>query len=275
MNSMKTRKAATLGLALLSLAGLPAVLNAAQTNTAQTTAVRSVDDTQDAKAIEILDQWIEAIGGSEKIRETKFQMTKATLSMPAAGISGTIETYLQAPDKMLVISKIPMIGETRQGMNGNVVWSSDPMSGPRLLPEAEAKTFINEANPAYRLEFRKENPVIEYQGEVEFDGKQAHKIRLVNKDGLESTQYFDPESHLLRGTVAITPTPMGQVEVTTFMREYIETNGMMEPSKVVQRMGPQEFSVTIDSISYDEIDTSMFDLPEAIKALVEASKEED
>jgi hypothetical protein len=149
------------------------------------------------------------------------------------------------------------------------------MSGPRLLPEAEAKTFINEANPAYSLEFRKENPVIEYQGEVEFDGKQAHKIRLVNKDGLESTQYFDPESHLLRGTVAITPTPMGQVEVTTFMREYIETNGMMEPSKVVQRMGPQEFSVTIDSISYDEIDTSMFDLPEAIKALVEASKEED
>ncbi len=275
MNSMKTRKAATLGLALLSLAGLPAVLNAAQTNTAQTTAVRSVDDTQDAKAIEILDQWIEAIGGSEKIRETKFQTTKATLSMPAAGISGTIETYLQAPDKMLVISKIPMIGETRQGMNGNVVWSSDPMSGPRLRPEAEAKTFINEANPAYSLEFRKENPVIEYQGEVEFDGKQAHKIRLVNKDGLESTQYFDPESHLLRGTVAITPTPMGQVEVTTFMREYIETNGMMEPSKVVQRMGPQEFSVTIDSISYDEIDTSMFDLPEAIKALVEASKEED
>jgi hypothetical protein len=275
MNSMKTRKAATLGLALLSLAGLPAVLNAAQTNTAQTTAVRSVDDTQDAKAIEILDQWIEAIGGSEKIRETKFQTTKATLSMPAAGISGTIETYLQAPDKMLVISKIPMIGETRQGMNGNVVWSSDPMSGPRLLPEAEAKTFINEANPAYSLEFRKENPVIEYQGEVEFDGKQAHKIRLVNKDGLESTQYFDPESHLLRGTVAITPTPMGQVEVTTFMREYIETNGMMEPSKVVQRMGPQEFSVTIDSISYDEIDTSMFDLPEAIKALVEARKEED
>lgn len=270
MKRKNTTKAALIGLSLFAIAGVAPTLQAAEVG------LFVIDDVQqDAKAIEIIEKAIEASGGRDLIKSAKYISMKGTLSIPAAGIEGVINTYIKAPDMMLIHTNIPMIGEQKQGINGDVAWSSDPMGGPRILPEDETKALRQEADPANRLNFKADHPVIEYKGEVDFDGKKAHKIRLVDEDGMESIEYYDAEKHFMIGNEAKVPTQMGQIQMTTMLRDYKEMGGMMQPTLMVQRMGPQEFSVKITEVSYDEIDASMFELPEAIKALVKATKKDD
>ena len=57
------------------------------------------------------------------------------------------------------------------------------------------------------------------------------------------------------------------------MREYKELGGVMQPTKMVQKAGPQEFVITISEANYDEIDASVFELPDAVKALVKAKSD--
>lgn len=270
MKHKNTTKAVLIGFSLFTLAGFAPTLNGAGLGTLV------LDDVQhDAKAIEIIENSLDAIGGRELIKQAKYISVKGTLSIPAAGIEGTINTYLKAPDQMLVHTNIPMMGEQKQGVNGEVGWSSDPMTGPRILPEDEAKALKKEANPAERLNYKAENPLIEYKGETEFDGMKAHQLRLVDKDGVERIEYYDIEKHYMIGTEAEVPTPMGQVKVISMMREYKELGGVLQPTLIVQKMGPQEFMIRITEVSYDEIDASVFELPAAVVALIKASKKDD
>jgi len=156
MKRKNTTKAALIGLSLFALAGLTPTLSAASNS------VLVIDDVKhDEKAIEIIEKAIEATGGRDMIKQAKYITMKGTLSIPAAGIEGSITTYVKAPDMMLVHTNIPMIGEQKQGLNGEIAWSSDPMGGPRIMPEDETKALKKEADPANRLNYKEDHPVIE------------------------------------------------------------------------------------------------------------------
>lgn len=271
MKRNSTLKAAVLGVSLLTLSGIAGSLHAS-TLIVEPEAKAEVQ--HDQKAIDVIEKSIEAVGGRELMESAEYSYSKSTLSLPG-GISGTMEAYLHAPDKLFVLINFPMMGEQKQGVNGDIAWSSDPMSGPRLLPEDEAKALRKETNPASRLNYKKDNPVIEYVGEVDFDGQKAHKIRLVDTDNKESHEYYSVEHGYMIGTVGKTPSPMGEIQMTSFMREYKEMAGVVQPTKVVQRFGPNEAVITITEVSYDEIDASKFELPDAVKALVKAQKKDD
>ncbi len=77
------------------------------------------------------------------------------------------------------------------------------------------------------------------------------------------------------GMEAKVPTQMGEIQMTSYMREYKEMGGVLQPTKMVQKAGPQEFVITVSEVSYDKIYADVFELPDAIKALVEAQKKDD
>lgn len=271
MKRKYTLKAAAIGMSIFTLTSIAGAM------TANTGAIvePEAEATHDEKAVEVIEKSIEAVGGRDLIASAKYIYTKGGLSIPAAGITGSIETWIHAPDKLYVLVNIPMIGEQKQGINGDVAWSSDPMGGPRLLPEDEAKALREETNPATRLNFKKDNKVIEYVGEVDFDGQKAHKLRMVDNDDNQSHEYYSVDKGYMIGMEAKVPTQMGEIQMTSFLREYKEMGGVLQPTKMVQKAGPQEFVITISEVSYDEIDANVFELPDAIKALVEVQKKDD
>jgi hypothetical protein len=270
MKRNNTIKAAVLGVSLLTLTGIAGSLHAGNAIIEP-----EAEAMHDQKAIDVIEKSFEAIGGRELIESAKFITTKGGISIPAAGITGSIETYVHAPDKLFVLVNIPMLGEQRQGMNDGIAWSSDPMSGPRILPEDETKALLEETDPSSRLRYKSEHKVIEYAGEVDFDGQKAHKVRLVDNDDNESHEYYSAEMGYMIGMEAKVPTPMGEIQMTSYMREYKEMAGVLQPSKMVQKAGPQEFQITVSEVSYDEIDPSVFELPDAVKALVKAKEKDD
>ena len=272
MKRTNTLKAAVLGVSLLTLSGIAGSLNA---STLIVEPEAKAEVKHDQKAIDVIEKSIEAVGGRELMESAEYVYFKGGISIPAAGITGSIETFIHAPDKLFVLVNIPMIGEQKQGINGDVAWSSDPMSGPRLLPEAEAKALREETDPSSRLDYKEDHQVIEYVGEVDFDGQKAHKVRLVDNDDNQSFEYYSVEHGWMIGNEAKVPSPMGDLQMTSYLREYKEMAGVMQPTKTVQKAGPQEFVITISDVSYDEIDASKFELPDAVKALVKAQKKDD
>ena len=270
---MKRKNALTAGVIGFSIFALAGIAPMSVAN-AMTGAV-SIDDTQDAKAIEIIEASIEASGGRDLLSEAKYMKQSGTISVPMAGITGTLESFAKTPGNFLLVINLPGIGEQRTGMHDGVAWSSDVMNGPRLLPDEEAESLKEEADLTNRLKYKEQYPTIEYKGEVDFDGAKANKIRLVDKNGDETIEYYSVESKLQVGNEATVPSQMGPTKTISYLREYKDIEGVMIPTKMVQKIGPQEIQFEFKTVSFDAFDDSVFALPDAVKALVEAQKKDD
>lgn len=272
MNTKKTKsflKATGIALTIATISGIPASPFTSSASAAR--AMMTLDDNHDVKAVKIIEASIEALGGSEAIESIKFMHQTGTISIAAMGLEGTIETNIASPDRLRIVIDLPMMGKTTQGLNDGVAWSIDAMNGPRILPDEEASDIINQTNLMYPLDFLKNNTTIDYVEETEFDGQAAHKIHTIDTDGKESFNYYAVESGHQIGSEAETDSPMGKIKVITILREYKEIGGQLQPTKLVQMIGPTEILISIDSADSGEIEESVFELPAAVTALIEAT----
>lgn len=147
------------------------------------------------------------------------------------------------------------------------------MSGPRLMSEEEIADLSDQMDPNSAAKHREVYKVIEHAGEVEFQGQKAHKIRLVRKNGRESFEYYSMDSGLLIGQEMIQASQMGDIKVVAVMSDYKEFDGMKLPTKITQKVGPQEMVMTISEVSLNKVDDKVFKRPPAVEALVKAAKE--
>jgi len=263
--SIHTAIAATSFIALSGVAVQPF-------NSLATASITIADDNHDAKAIEIINTMIEALGGRESIESIKSMKSTGTISIPMAGLSGTVESFGMTPDKFFLKISLPAMGETLQGLNGKTAWSSDAMNGPRILPPEEAGDLIDQADLHLRLNYEEDYKLIKFEGEVVFESEKAYKINLTDHDDVESTEYYSIESGLQIASEIVANTAMGVTNITVLMQDYKELGGHLQPSKIIQKVGPTQIIIEISEVEYNEVDESVFELPASVKALLEAQQ---
>ncbi len=230
----------------------------------------------DAKAIKIIEKFIEKSGGREKIEENTSMHTTGSMNFPSAGLSGSMEIFTAEGGNLFIKINIPGFGEQLQGLRDGIGWSIDPMGGPKLLDEEQAQALLDQSDPQIALKYADRYSAITYAGEAEFDGKDVHQIDYVSIDnGRESTEFYSIETGLLVGSTIVTPSEMGDITITSTINEYAEFDGVMVPTKLTQKMATMSFVITVDSAEFNKVDKSVFEYPAAIKALIEASKEDD
>jgi hypothetical protein len=234
------------------------------------TAAEAAPVAHDAKALEIIDTYIEKIGGEEMIKSIVSTKMTGTLEVPMAGLSGSMTMMSKVPGMVSMVMDIPGFGKSESGFDGTVGWSSDPMGGPRLMTDEETKALKEQADPTIAMKYRERYPTIEYAGESNFEGKKAHKIRLVDADGEEQYEFFDIASSFMVGQEGVQSTPMGDINMITVMSDYKEFGGMQMPTKITQKIGPQEVIITIKTAEMNTVEDGAFELPAAIQALVKA-----
>jgi hypothetical protein len=137
------------------------------------------------------------------------------------------------------------------------------LEGRRLREAAEGAHFDS---PLHEPEFVKELQTVE---RMEFDGRSAHKVRVVLASGTERTEYFDVESGLLIGTEVSRETPLGIVPVMTVLRDYRRFGAISHPTVIIQRQLGIEQTARIDTFEYNVVPPDAFDLPPDVKALVQ------
>ena len=216
----------------------------------------------------ILDRHIAAIGGRQAVLSHSSTHAKGTLTMPSAGLTGTLEIYGAKPNKSLLKVSIPGVGEVTEGFDGTRGWSQSPMTGPMILEgkQLEEKRFDSEFHGELRAEDRYSSMTTLEQ--TTFEGRQCYKLKLVRKTGGEDIEFYDVATGLKAGSITTRESQMGTITGTQVSGEYRKFGNLLQPTVVKSQIGQLEQVITLTSIEYDNVPASVFEIPAGIKALL-------
>lgn len=221
-------------------------------------------------AQEVIDRYVEAIGGRAAIEGHTSSHARGSIEIVGQGLTGEMELWAAAPDRMLVRVTFPAAElESTTGYNGEIGWSMDAMTGERVLQGGELTQLVDEADYYGDLHLAENFSEMELVEQTEFNGQAAYKLRLVYQSGREVFEYFAVESGLLIGQEGPQESIMGSMNVVSAFDDYQQVRDVLVPMSLEQDLsGLQTYRVSIESMELDNVDPAVFDLPASIQALI-------
>jgi hypothetical protein len=218
---------------------------------------------------ELINRHIKAVGGADAIRSHKSMHATGTLSVPASGISGPIEIFgATAPDRVMVKTTVPGIGEILEGFDGSHAWSMSPMTGPMLKVGKELDQTKLDADFYSELRDPKKYPTVKTVEKTAFEGRPCYKVQLSRIDGSNDFDFYDAETGLRAGSITTRESPMGTLTVTSVVGDYKKFGNMMMSTSLSQKVMGVEQKISITSVEFDGVEAAKFEPPTAIKALI-------
>ncbi|HLM66895.1 MAG TPA: hypothetical protein VK358_05165 [Longimicrobium sp.] len=218
-------------------------------------------------ARQIVDAYVNAIGGTQAIARAQHRHMKGEMSMPAAGMTMTMEIWQARPNKMTMVMEIPGMGEMKSGYDGTTAWSVNPMQGPRILEGAELEQTLRQSDFDANLRFEHLFPTMETVERTEMGGRSCYRVRMVAANGDESFGCFDTETKLLLGMTSRNESEMGVIESTTTFHDYRDFGGIKMPARTTISVMGQEMEMIIKELDTSPVPESQFALPAEIRAL--------
>ncbi len=218
----------------------------------------------------ILDRYVQVTGGKQAYEKRKTEIAHGTVEFPALGIKGSMTRYAAQPDKYYYTVEIAAIGKMETGVNGAVAWENSAILGPRLKSGVERAEAIREGNMNATVNWRKLYPKVENAGIELIDGEECFKVIMTPDEGQPVIGYYQKKSGLQVKLSTVASTQMGDIPVEMIASEYKNFGGILEPAKVTQKAGPQEFTMTLDRVEVNPmIPPETFALPDEVRKLVD------
>lgn len=213
----------------------------------------------------IINKYVKATGGEDAWKNLHSRVMKGNLMVVAMGMSGTMEMYVEPPNARQVMS-LEGFGEFVSGINDGVAWSSNMMQGDQILTGAQAEDMKRQADLQFWLHWEKYYPNAETVGEEAVGDATAWKVTFTPEEGAPISQWFDKDSGLL---IQSEGPGMGGGPATTTFKDYKEVDGLKfaHTQSIEGGQGPVEITFTEITVNKD-IDDSVFEMPDAIKALM-------
>lgn len=219
------------------------------------------DVKQDPKALEVLHEAIEALGGTSRIlgRETIYVKRTITNYEYPDPVEGTLTIYYKRPDKFRKEIDYPNLKHI-EVYDGERAWF-DQGTGPTLRGQAVTNSIrigLEELDiPANYLDAE----LTYFNISQEIPGKLAHVVK-VRKNGYTRELMFDIETNLLE-VCGEYENPWGATDKMTRYDRYRPVDGIMIPF-VEEKWRSNRMITTseIVEIEFNEpIDDSLFDFP--------------
>ena len=194
-------------------------------------------------AHDVLEKYIEAIGGKEKLSEVTSYAIKAEADMQGTKLN--LEIMKTSKNQFMQDIKVMGNSMSKQVVDGGKGYMV--VQGQRKdLSEEEVKKIKEESVPFPELDLLLMDVTLE--GVEVIDGKKTYKIKLSD----EKTSFYDIETALkVRDEVNIEAN--GQPMNTTFdYGDYKEVAGIKFPFTLTQTMGQQSFDFIIQEIKVNE-----------------------
>ena len=230
------------------------------------------EDTPDAKAI--VAKSIEAMGGTEAFSKITSRIVKGNLEIQGMGVKGTIEIHQLRTGKSITRTEIEGIGTILQGVDGDVVWETNPMTGARIV-EAEERALLLFSNRFDETNYETAIKSFEYAGEADVNGTACHKVILTVEGLKPMATYYAKDTGLPAKTEITVATPMGEMNTEAVNGDFRKVGDVLYAFSITQRVAGSEIKITFDSIENNVvIPEETFALPDEIKALFGGSKGE-
>ncbi len=216
----------------------------------------------------LIDRHIKEVGGRDAILALTSSHATGTVSIPAAGLSGKLDSYHAKPNKFLQRMSLPGIGDVEEGFDGTVGWSLSPLTGPTVL---EGKLLEERKFDADFYEDLKSGDRYESMTTLEkttFEGRPVYKVRLMRKSGGEDIEFYDAETGLKAGAISTRDSQMGPIQSTMSWSDYKKFGKLLHPATTKVSAVNTQLIMVITTVEYGTVDPSVFAIPAQIKALI-------
>lgn len=217
-------------------------------------------------AEEIIDNYINAIGGKELIQQISSVYTEGSLD--AMGNMGTIKTTLLSGKGFK--QEIDVMGtQVVMCYTDTMGWQINPMTGnysADYMPEAQFKSGKDNiyaggpfANDYVTLGYK-----IELVGQENVLGVNAWKMKVMSPDGTESMYFFDPDTWYLIKTILKAEAMGAPMEIAVLFSDYQKPeNGFAMPFTLETDYGGQFFlTAKITKVEINQpVDVAVFAKP--------------
>jgi hypothetical protein len=223
-------------------------------------------------ADEVVEKYIQAKGGRDKIKSVKTVRFTAKMTM-GQGMEAPLVMELVPPEHKLRMEF------TIQGMTGTQAYDGakgwqvmpflgktdpEPMTGDDLKDAKENADLVE--GPLFN--YKDKGNKVEYLGKGDLEGTPVQKLKLTEKDGDVTTIYFDADSYLeLKDET--TRTIRGQAtDLETTFGNYKQVEGLTMPFTIETKPkgAPASQVITIDKIEINTpISKDRFDMPKVAK----------
>ncbi len=212
-------------------------------------------ETVSIKPEELVANYVKALGGQDKLDAVKSvkMVGKTTQQGPQGPITIKLEQVTTKDKKQYLLQDAGMFGKmTIMMTDGQKAWEPSRTVRGKMdeVPAEKAKEMIDgvEIFDAVNLAKNIANLTVK--------GKQGNQIVVEeqNPDGKKSYYYFNAETYLLEKTE--TATEMGSQ--TMEMKNYKDFGGILFPSILIQKMGPQSMEFESEYELNVKVEESMF-----------------
>jgi photosynthetic reaction center cytochrome c subunit len=194
----------------------------------------SKDDSQ-PPATQILDKYIQALGGQEKLNGLKsFVATGTQGGYVQVKGGGVFEIFAKAPDKRTVrvtYPESPDRGNQSRAFNGTMGWVTTPRAllGEYEVTGTELDGLHFDAELAFPGQIKQVLTDLRVGFPDNIDGKDVEVVQGRGPRGLLVTLYFDKNSGLLVREIRYGRTPIGRVPSQVDYSDYRAVDGIKFP----------------------------------------------
>lgn len=215
-------------------------------------------------ADQILDKYVEAIGGKAAIEKQTSRVSKGTFEIAAFGASGTAEIYEKAPNKTASVINVSGFGVVQQGFDGKTGWAIDPQNGSRDKSGAELAAAKLDAEFLKPLKIKQLYPKIVVKGKDKVGDKEAYVVEATPAESSVETWYFDTQTGLMLRQDADREGPQGKQKIQVYLDDYRAVDGVKVPFKLRQVSEAFTIDIKIDEVKNNvPIDDAKFNKPAA------------
>ena len=219
-------------------------------------------------AQEIIERYVEAIGGPEAIRKHTSVHISGQLRFPRnKGFSTPIQIYSARTNRFFLQVQLPE-GLHRQGCDGQRYWRATGTevkfaTGKDLEQLLAMRDFEAELHGpgSYRS--------METLGTIKADGKTCFQVLLVRKSGEVFDEFYDAESGLLHQRRRVDEANGGCRELLETYDDYRRFGNQMVPVQQVFTALQYREELTISKVEWDNVAETVFEPPADLKSALE------
>jgi hypothetical protein len=218
----------------------------------------------DLSAEDIIKKADAAMSPKAAAAKIKTRVSKGTISVPAQGLDGNVESYEKWPNKSYSIANLSGIGEFQEGYDGQVGWSKNPLTGLLEKSGAELMAAKRNADTNALINWKTYFSKAEVTGSEKVGDSDAYAIKFTKGDDRPVTMYFDKKTfYVVRIDIDLTQeSPQGAIPVSVYQSDYRDVDGVMVPFEAKQEVAGATIVTKITEVKHNvPIEDSKFTKP--------------
>lgn len=201
----------------------------------------------------IINDYLEAIGGKEKIKTVK--SIQSTGTMDLMGQTATVSVKQAEPDKMSLVMSLNGMAMMEQKINGD-----KGVFGQMGQKQANAKgdptydAVVDKIMIFEQLHYADKGYTTEVKELEEVNGENCYKVVVTKAAGKTETHFYSVKSNLLIRTVSIEDQGGQTATVVTDYKDYKEVDGILFPfNTVINGAAPFELNTVIKEVKVNPV----------------------